>query len=412
MLDHPVLPFRHCRSRPRPACFNPCCVGSPSPSGLERRLNLILFLFQSLLCWITQSFLPLARPDQKGWERVSIPVVLDHPVLLRPECRCRGRQRVSIPVVLDHPVLPHGSPSGFRRRRPGFNPCCVGSPSPSSSTVRPPWRRGRGFNPCCVGSPSPSSCPPPYCPPGSLRFNPCCVGSPSPSAGGKVPPPADQRGFNPCCVGSPSPSSCPPPYCPPGSLRFNPCCVGSPSPSPRPSWRGRSSPGFNPCCVGSPSPSGSTTPGKTVLTLEFQSLLCWITQSFDPAPVGRLRPRRVSIPVVLDHPVLLDEQMDGEPAAEGFQSLLCWITQSFSASPLPLPLAFECFNPCCVGSPSPSGVDRGLGRRRSPVSIPVVLDHPVLLRVAQAHQPAGGRVSIPVVLDHPVLPISSPLLPP
>ena len=186
--------------------------------------------FQSLLCWITQSFPALETILHGCWE-VSIPVVLDHPVLQAGRGAAEnGGSRVSIPVVLDHPVLPP-RPKRWRRAASSFNPCCVGSPSPSLPIPPPCTFLATSFNPCCVGSPSPSpGYPAALCP---------------------------QRGM-------------------------------------------------------------------------FQSLLCWITQSFS-APVSRLTlaEAEVSIPVVLDHPVLR-----------------------------PCIAAHACggggFNPCCVGSPSPS----------------------------------------------------------
>ena len=135
----------------------------------------------------------------------------------------------------------------------------------------------------------------------------------------------------------------------------------------------------------------------------FQSLLCWITQSFAGFPSGRASPSwcfnpccvgspspsrswplplpwmfDVSIPVVLDHPVLhLAQYRRGVPAL-AFQSLLCWITQSFTLTQLLACAANSCFNPCCVGSPSPSFLPSLGADRRATVSIPVVLDHPVL----------------------------------
>ncbi len=110
-----------------PRCFNPCCVGSvASTRG--------------------------GSVEAQTAVNVSILVVLDRsrqPQRRRP---ARRRPQVSILVVLDRSRQPSHRPRSRRERRPGFNPCCVGSVASTLPGI-PATRTARVFQSllCWIG---------------------------------------------------------------------------------------------------------------------------------------------------------------------------------------------------------------------------------------------------------------------
>ena len=252
VLDHPVLPCELARREAAGTGFQSLLCWITQSFCRGREALLVGLLFQSLLCWITQSFTgPISAPDRPG--SVSIPVVLDHPVLQGDRYTVLDLQ-LKFQSLLCWITQSFSSPSranSIARRR--FNPCCVGSPSPSR-TLSGQLLLAAGFNPCCVGSPSPS-------------------------------PRAPRRPRWPL-VSIPVVLDHPVLRCPSGHDRPRPRTVSIPVVLDHPVLRAavstaaRPSPGFNPCCVGSPSPSPVLPVPEGHIPPVFQSLLCWITQSF------------------------------------------------------------------------------------------------------------------------------------
>ena len=232
-------------------------------------------------------------------------------------------------------------------------------------------------------------------------FNPCCVGSPSPSAREESVV-ASSKGFNPCCVGSPSPSpACSDDCSPANGFQSLLCWITQSFDVANDAGRARCS-GFNPCCVGSPSPSTFMHRIRAD-NVEFQSLLCWITQSFYGRGCISRPDRIVSIPVVLDHPVLRVGPV-GQSSADHSVSIPVVLDHPVLPSQncaLTVPLKLFQSLLCWI---TQSFAGTGQGRcSGAGVSIPVVLDHPVLLPDRDAGCQHLVLVSIPVVLDHPVL---------
>src|SRR5204862_395886 len=56
VLDHGQVPRRWPSTAARATCFNPCCSGSRSGSDRGRAMSTVVFVFQSLLFWITVRF--------------------------------------------------------------------------------------------------------------------------------------------------------------------------------------------------------------------------------------------------------------------------------------------------------------------------------------------------------------------
>ena len=93
-------------------CFNPCCCGSDSRTLTQTQAAAQLGMFQSLLLWI--GLTDRSQSDERDHEEnVSILVVVDRthgPSLVRPCENCSS----------------------------SFNPCCCGSDSRTSPTIRRP----------------------------------------------------------------------------------------------------------------------------------------------------------------------------------------------------------------------------------------------------------------------------------
>ena len=324
--------------------------------------------FQSLLCWISVVG-PLRDPCIR-WLNVSILVVLDlgRWPALSPTSACRSD--VSILVVLDlgrWQVI-----RGWRYADSFQSLLCwisvVGVTIRSLRSIRfqsllcwisvvgelsaRPFRlTGRSFNPCCVGSRSLAAIDR-----GDSR-SPMHVSILVVLDLGhwrqrvRVTD-ADRGGFNPCCVGSrslaydrdPSDGTC-------STVSILVVLdLGH--------WRstagyGRADrcSGFNPCCVGSRSLATVTVICDLTLTVEFQSLLWWISV------------------IGVSHRCHVDELASFNPCCRGsrslasgdasarcdaeFQSLLCGSRSLASAAAASdeVPVS-RGFNPCCRGSRS------------------------------------------------------------
>src|SRR5581483_8240163 len=185
-------------------------------------------------------------------------------------------------------------------------------------------------------------------------------------------------------------------------MGFNPCSAGSPSPAAGISSKRPVSTGFNPCSAGSPSPASPRIshrpppPRVSILVLLDHPLL------HDPRTPECWSECVVSILVLLDHPLrqILKLKQRGpdwqfqslfcwitlsgplrqggrSSALDWFQSLFCWITLSGVFRMSQTPASSASFNPCSAGSPSPARRRRRPRRRHSRVSILVLLDHPL-----------------------------------
>ena len=201
LTNHPP---RRASIRRRPG-FNPCCRGSPSPTSVRRSRRASPTACFNPCCRGSPSPTRHLRHVVLAGRDVSILVVVDHPHRQHDK-KAGNRQhvQVSILVVVDHPHRPCRSRRIFQKVS-CFNPCCRGSPSPTSVMLAAPAVFGQSFNPCCRGSPSPTkdmeadketwkgfqsllswitltdttrsgTWARPRC-----RFNPCCRGSPSPT---------------------------------------------------------------------------------------------------------------------------------------------------------------------------------------------------------------------------------------
>jgi hypothetical protein len=244
-----------------------------------------------------------------------------------------------------------------------------------------PWSAGdgfggiRGFNPCCVGSPSPTAAGWPRCRPRSSSFNPCCVGSPSPTARERQDALLAQALFQSLlCWITFSDSMTRSTLTRRTVFQSLLCWITFSDLSRRPRYR---------------------QAHRWVSILVVLDHLLRLHQVVGVVDEGVA----VSILVVLDH--LLRRAIAAMPEGaqkDMFQSLLCWITFSdlIKASGQATSLLFQSLLCWITFSDSQPLLRRDAPRR---VSILVVLDH--LLR----RRPIRGvlvsrRVSILVVLDH------------